>query len=406
MTAGISEDYRRLDSYREFYNNTDRCILEATVLWGFRDEYWYNSMLFNKVSTEYSDVWDFTLEDPKLLAGDPAWLETQLERHNGKVKMTVMALRDELIGTDEAGHVVSGTRCPVYCDDYDLSLEQLEMIQRGRRYVFVLRVDPFNWDDPVFEMGDDTRKDWWPYITDVTDLPENYLEGEEFAPLRELIQVTEDDLHTFDVVYTSDMSSIRRVTQELMLPVQGRFLTPEDAGKPLCVVSETFLTKFGLRPGDSITLNLGNVLFEQYVPLGAVAATRGRHATELETQTFTIVGSFRDVFERNWQERELFWSYGENTVFVPSEFLPAACNTEGHVFRPAEVSFVVRDAWNIVPFEEEGIPLVEAMGLRYVFSDGNWPSVAEKLSQARSLTLMKLLIFSAAALGKGIPPRS
>ena len=45
-----------------------------------------------------------------------------------------------------------------------------------------------------FFVGDDSLVDWWPYFTDVTDLPEGWLETEEFAPLRELIQVTNDDL--------------------------------------------------------------------------------------------------------------------------------------------------------------------------------------------------------------------
>ena len=109
-------------------------------------------------------------------------------------------------------------------------------------------------------MGDNTRKDWWPYFTDVTDLPENYLETDEFAELRSLLEVTEADRHTFDVVYTDNMDSIRRVTTAQLAPVQGRFLTPEDEGKPVCVVSEAFLEQTGLHLGDSIDLKLGNVL--------------------------------------------------------------------------------------------------------------------------------------------------
>jgi NADH:ubiquinone oxidoreductase subunit 6 (subunit J) len=70
---------------------------------------------------------------------------------------------------------------------------------------------------------------------------------------------------------------------------------------------------------------------------------------------------------------------------------------ENHVFRPAEVSFLVKDAWNIVPFLEECIPQVEEMGLQYAYYDGNWPAVAEKMAQTRFMTMIKLIVFSVAA---------
>ncbi len=399
MTAGISEDYSRLDTYREFYNSADRCIIEATVLWSKTDPDWERTIAYTAGHyNDYSVVRNFALGDVTMLAGNPAWLETQLRQYNGQARVQIAALFDDLIGMNGHHFVpTGGGRSAVGCLDYDVSLADLDAIQKGRRYIFVLRATPYADGDQMFYMGDDFRKDWWPYITDVTDLPENYLDGEDFAPLRELIQVINDDLRTFDVVYTDDMASIRRVTQEQLLPVQGRFLTPEDEGSPVCVVSETLMKKLELEIGDEFTLKLGNRLMEQYVPVGARAITRGRYATEWTEQTFTIVGSFQDVFDRNWIDRDLYWSYGDCTVFVPSSFLPESCDTENHEFRPAEVSFVVKDAWNIAPFLEECIPQVEAMGLQYVYYDGNWPKVAEKMAQTRLMTMIKLIVFSVAA---------
>ncbi len=397
MTAGVSEDHSRMD-YWGYYGYTDRIILEATVLWGHTDEDWHRTAYATGFYSEYSDVRKYGLGDVTLLAGDPAWLKEHLEAYRGEARLTVSALRDDLIGTGELHLESNVSRAVVNCLDYELTQAELEAVVPGRRYVFVLRASLHDIMDPMFYMGDDSRKDWWPYITDVTDLPENYLETEEFAPLRSLIQTTNDDLHTFDVVYTDDMASIRRVAQELITPVRGRFLTPEDGGKAVCVVSEQFLAASGLDLGDTLTLKLGNVLTEQYAPLGAVAVTEGRHATEWEERSFTVVGAFRDVYDGKWLERDLCWAYGKNTVFVPAAFLPAGCDTENHEFRPAELSFLVSDARSILPFEEEVLPRLEELGLSCVFFDSNWPAVAEKMDETRTLAVLKLLLFSAAAL--------
>jgi ABC-type lipoprotein release transport system permease subunit len=399
MTAGVSAEYVRLDTYREFFSNSDRCVIEATVLKSSINEEWAKSVKSsNGKNNNYSAVYDYTLSDVTMLAGDPQWLETQLDQYAGHARVQICALLDELLESKRDFFVpTQGGRAAVDCLDYDVSLSDVAVIQEGRRYVFVLRVAPYAIKDPMFYMGDDFRKDWWPYIADVTDLPEDYLETEDFAPLRELIRVINDDLHTFDVVYTDDMESIRRVTQEQLLPVQGRFLTPEDEGSPICVVSEALLKKLELEIGDEFTLKLGNKLMEQYVPAGARAITQGRYADEWTEQTFTIVGSYQDIFDRNWIDRDLYWSYGDCTIFVPSSYLPATCDVENHVFRPAEVSFIISDAWNIVPFIDECIPQIEAMGLQYVYYDGNWPAVAEKMAETRFMTLIKLIIFSVAA---------
>ena len=249
-----------------------------------------------------------------------------------------------------------------------------------------------------FEVGDDTLIDWWPYFVDITNLPENWLELDEYADLRELIRVTNDDVHTFDVVYTDDMAAQRRAAEGRMICEEGRFITPADAGKPVCVVSTDFLEANGLTIGDSITLDLGNYLSEQYAPLGAVAGTRGRQNTEYTTQAFTIIGSWRDLSEGAHVNRDLYWCWSNNAIFVPTSFLPECRNAEGHEFKPSEISFVVGNAEEIVPFMEECLPILDEMGLSYVFSDGGWSAVGPDLMQARQLALVKLLIFSGAAV--------
>ena len=394
MTAGVSEDYLRIGLGSNYFGYEDRVIIEATVNSNLPKE---NSMFINMPGNVYAMDQVLTLKDVNVLAGNREIVEKLMKAKGGRADLSVLALREEYIGTDGNIWFQMGKE-PVYCLDYELGPEDVKAVKKDRRYLIVARVVPLLWGDTVFYIGDDTRIDWWPYFTDITDLPDDYLESEDFAPLRELIQVTDDDVHTFDVVYTDDMASIRRVTQQQIKQVQGRFLTPEDEENPICVVSEAFLKQNGLSLGDSINLKLGNYLMEQYAPLGAVASTRGRYAAEWEEKSFTIVGSFEDVSDKNWLDKDLYWAYNANTVFVPASFLPASCDTTDHIFHPGEISFLVRDAGNIPAFVKEGLSLVEQMGLSYAWSDAGWSSVAEKLYQSQRLALVKLLVFIGAAL--------
>ena len=412
MTAGVSEDYLRLYDYPVYYGCQDRVILEGTVAVNEKAE--RESRPYTDVNADLyyrrfepegtRDIW---LTDVKLLSGDQGFLERQLEYYGGKARVLVYSLREEYIEKKPSFCEFSSAkdvRGVVISEDYDVSLKDVMSLEPGRRFIFVLREDPllrveFNGEFQFhYSVGDDTRKGWWPYFTDITDLPENYLEMDEFAELRSLLEVTEADRHTFDVVYTDNMGSIRRVTTAQLAPVQGRFLTPADEGKPVCVVSEAFLSQTGLHLGDSIDLKLGNVLMEQYAPVGAVAMTKGRYATEWTPATFTIVGSYADVKDGKWLLPELFWAYSDSTIFVPSSFLPESCDVENHLFRPGEISFIVGEAKNIPAFEEEGLPLVEAMGLNYKFEDHNWTAVANKMEVMKTASLVRLLAFAAAAL--------
>ena len=393
MTAGVSGEYLRLDTDLDLFSYNSRLILEGTL--AEMEQYVIAS---NMVGIRWFDLdacKTLTLKDVKLLAGDAE----QLERKS-QIKVNVAVLSEDYRDAYTMMYANGGFathRSAANTLDLGIFREDMEAMEPGRRYVFVLR-GVNTWTQDEFPVGDDTRIGWWPYITDVTDLPENWLETEDFAPLRELMQVTEDDLHTFDVVYGDDMAAIPRVTEGRIICMGGRFLTPEDALQPVCVVSADFLETYGLSVGDTLTLELGNYLCEQYAPLGAVASTRGRYSTCFQTQTFTIVGAWLDLNEGKHVNRDLYWCWSNNAVFVPSSFLPDCVNAGTYTPKPAELSFVVGNAEDILPFMEECLPQVEAMGLTYTFSDGGWLQVAKDLTRARSLALVKLLIFSGAAL--------
>ena len=415
LTAGVSPDYTRLDTDRHMTPFSARAVLTATVRYRFPDGM-MNAPEINKRLFPYIEIFeDLILEDVELLAGDPAWLLDVFGNLREDHDVYLQVVKEEYRGTWD--RVFNGdytlVRMNMFTMENHLYPEEAAIPQPGRRVLMVLRnsgmergvstTTELQGQFPsrymhMFDVGDDSLIDWWPYFTDITDLPENWLETEEFAPLRELIRVTNDDVHTFDVVYTDDIAAQRRASEGRMVCEEGRFITPQDAGKPVCVVSTDFLAMSGLAVGDSITLDLGNYLSEQYAPLGAVAVTRGRENTAYTRQDFTIIGAWRDLNEGNHVYRDRFWCWSNNAIFVPTAFLPECRNGEGHAFKPGEVSFVVGNAEEILPFMEESLPLVEEMGLSYVFSDGGWSSVGQDLMQARTIALVKLVIFGAAAL--------
>ncbi len=422
LTAGVSPQYYRLDTDKSFYDYSARCIFTATVKEHFQD-----SVHDAAVWPSYKAIWKgvesieyLILEDAELLAGDPSCLWDIIQKKNAGIHAVYVQVNKEELREDYASPDGFTIRFGGKRRDVDASInlvfpEDAAIPQPGRRCLLVLRdreadlpvfpVETFKDHDVYndhfydgYEVGDDSLLGWWPYFTDITDLPENWLEGEEFSDLRELIRVTNDDVHTFDVVYGDDMAAQRRVSENRLICEEGRFITPADAGQPVCVVSTDFLEMSGLSVGDSITLNLGNYLSEQYAPLGAVACTRERQNTEYSEQTFTIIGSWRDLNEGKHIYQDLFWCWSNNAVFVPTAFLPDCRNAEGHEFKPGEVSFIVGNAEEISAFVEECLPQVEAMGLTYEFSDGGWLQIGEGLMQSRRLALVKLLIFSGAAL--------
>jgi hypothetical protein len=403
MTAGVSPDYVRLDTDQHLFYYAGRCILVATV-----DKYVADHTEdFNIVGDVYQydpqvaigGFQHILLRDAEMLAGREEWLQ------NGESTPVIYQtfMRDDTRDVyTMTGWVDYPERRNSYSIDYHLFMEDMEKLVPGRRYVFVLRRMRDDRDaegnTKQFIMADDTIIDWWPYYTDVTDLRSGWLETEEFAPLRELIQVTNDDLHTFDVVYGDDMASIRRAADTRMVCEEGRFITPADAGKPVCVVSKDFLELNGLRIGDSITLDLGNYLCEPFASLGAVASTRGRYSTAFTRQEFTIIGAWRDLNEGNHADRDLYWAWSNNAIFVPSAFLPECVNADTYSPKPNDVSFVVGSPEKIIPFEEHVLPRLDEMGIPYMWSDMGWSLIGRELMRARDLARVKLLIFTVAAV--------
>ena len=414
LTAGVSADYMRLDTDKNMYPYSARCIITATVKSRFLSALHNNWALTSSIYPEIEAFEYLIIEDAEMLAGNPSWFVDAAGQHLNQHAVYLQIIKDEY--REKATYTFnseSTKRLNMFTTENLIYIEDVAALQPGRCYLMILRnnselqgvstTTEYQDEYPsgyyhLFNVGDDSLIGWWPYFVDITDLPDNWLEMDEFADLRELIRVTNDDVHTFDIIYGDDMSAHRRVAEGRVVCEEGRFLTPADAGQPVCVVSTAFLETYGLKVGDSITLDLGNYLSEQYAPLGAVAVTRGRQNTAYTQQSFTIIGTWRDLNEGNHPFRDLYWCWSNNAIFVPSSFLPECTNAENHTFKPSEISFVIDNPENIASFEKECLPLLDEMGINYKFSDGGWQQIGQNLIQSRKEALVKLVIFSAAAV--------
>ena len=128
-----------------------------------------------------------------------------------------------------------------------------------------------------------------------------------------------------------------------------------------------------------------------------MASTRGRYSTAFTRQEFTIIGTWRDLNEGNHADRDLYWAWSNNAIFVPSAFLPECVNAETYSPKPNDVSFVVGSPEEIIPFEEQVLPRLDEMSIPYMWNDMGWSLIGRELMRARDLARVKLLIFAGAA---------
>ena len=423
VTAGESEYLRRAYINGDFFNFTTRFIAEVTpereaknwrITGGTRGR-----VLRGTQSTDY--LFSQPPEKGAIMEASLYFIDTVLlggnhgvfGRFEGKragriisydpitveenyVTMMVTAYEYGPDNADGSMNVMSrGSRAPAvqhygmsaYNDVY--SVDSVTSFVPGERYIIIGRYSPI-------VLSDQSTFNWWPQIYPLKGLPENYLELEEFEPLRKMIEITDADLHTLDVVYTDDMSAIMRIAEGDMIVNEGRMLTREDSddGNNVCVMSYMYMREYGLKVGDRITLKLGDKLFEQNPAIGAVASVRERYADSFTDEIeFEIVGSYRDVDKKDQQLNRLFWTYSANSVFVPRSFLPCSI-PDSRELTPGEFSFIIDDPRNISAFLEECAPVIESLGLTLYFSDGGWLALEAQVSQASTLAAVRLLLLS------------
>ena len=78
LTAGVSQDYTRLDTDYNYYPYDYRCVITATVRARYNHSVHDNWAYYNAIYPELEAVEWLELEDVELLAGDQNWLWVHL----------------------------------------------------------------------------------------------------------------------------------------------------------------------------------------------------------------------------------------------------------------------------------------------------------------------------------------
>ncbi len=390
MTAGVSRDYKRIDDRADYYNYTARLVLEVTL----RDiKPWPDNSFFEETDNSYL-LYELVFSDYKLLAGDSEWsgllpfISSFIPVYREGKDPDLM----ESWGTGYVDRAVSmlGKR---YDEKY------LNQLHKNERYVVVLRYDPSRQE--VSHVGDRASEPWCDSMILVEGQPDDYLNQDQFSSLKKLIEMTEADTHTFDMVYTDDMAFIPRFSEKKMAISKGRLLTMQDTVKHanVCVVSTVFANAYKLDIGDTFSVALSDVLQPQHVGLGAVASIPNRYAPPTQKVTLEIVGIYTDLDTSRAQAKTPNWAYSSNTVFLPLSLLPTdKATVTVHEIKPGEFSFVIGDAWDVAPFLERNKANLAKQGLTLIMSDGGWLELEKGFHRASGLALAGVLAMSAAVL--------
>ncbi|MBR5701496.1 MAG: type II toxin-antitoxin system mRNA interferase toxin, RelE/StbE family, partial [Oscillospiraceae bacterium] len=410
MTGGITDFPRRfyytsMGCYARI-NYASRVILEGT----------YDGMEPNLERMDLPSIYgtgvytNLRLKDVKLISGNEEELKQNrlYINRNGlyiRVYATIPARAD-----NEARSGGRLTDVGPYTKNW-ISTDTVLSLEKGRRYLFVACIDTYSSGSRIGEeesaatnpytyLGDDSLYGVCDYITLLDGEPENYLETEKFAGVRQMMEIMEADRYTLDVHYLEDIRGIKRYQDGTLQSTRGRMLTREDSleHNPVCVIPESMAERQGLELGDTLRLRLGDKLLEQYVPMGAVGYSVPRYAENWTEQEFTIVGTFTEGGLNRLPVEESFWAFGDNAVLVPLSFLPETADTENYRIKPTDITFVIDDADSIIPFRDEVLPQLLEAGYTVSFTDGGWPAVREQLSQAGSLGLVKLCAFALSAI--------
>ncbi len=410
MTQGIA-DFPRRYYYSSFgcyawVNYASRVVLEGTYE-GMEPD--LNKLVLPLIAGSGVET-TLHLTDVKLISGN----EEELKQN--RLYINKKGLYVKLFATipEKADNQVRTSAILPFVGPFSknwISTDTIQGLEKGQRYLFVASVDTYAAGSgigkeesashsPYTYLGDDSLYGVCDYITPLAGEPENYLETEKFAGVRQMIEIMEADRYTVDVHYVEDIRGIKRYQDGAFQPTRGRLLTREDSleHNPVCIIPESMAQRQGLEVGDTIPLKLGDKILEQYAPMGAVAYSTLRYADSWTEQEFTIVGTFTEGGLSRLPMEETFWAFGDNAVLVPLSFLPSTADRSNHAYKPTELVFVIDDADSIIPFRDEVLPKLLEAGYTVSFTDGGWPAVREQLSQAGSMSLIKLCAFALSAV--------
>jgi ABC-type antimicrobial peptide transport system permease subunit len=410
MTAGISDTYYRLDDRKTYFNYTQTIILEGTL------KSWNTKSLSDRdeSTAQYFDRMTLADFDHIKPLNDVAGMGWKSLNPDDTIQVSFLSnyrgeypdwLDPEDIKNDQEDWnaiwitTMNSSRADLIMNPAEVSSDVVDGLTEGGRYVLVVNSQGSGNGKVNMSAAGGTASYWIDSL--VMPIPQNdgnYLETDAFADIRHLIDMTNADVHTFDVVYCGDMSAISCFANKYSAIAEGRALTYADEGSEVCVISSVLAKEYGFSVGDELTLGLCDTLFEQHAGLGAVnAGVRGRYSVPARKATLEIVGIYADLTSGVYQGNNPHWFYSSNTVFVPTSLLPVSEEERaGHTVKPGEFSFIIRNIRDVKPFLAEYEPMIEKeMGLRLTVSDGGW-SVIEKeftlMEQSSVLSISVLIL--------------
>ncbi len=354
MTAGQAENYKRLiDPEFSYYDfNMGRFVLEGTYE-GYQDGV---------------GIIELLLDDVSVLAGEVAQKTGEL------LRIQARSWEDEEYGEMLRRGFANG----------QLPLSFFRTLDKGSRCLVMGTYDDVDGSSLVMEVSDKDHTDQKAFYV-LDGLGTDYMETEEFAYPRGMIRAIQQDLYTYDIVYTADMRAIPRMNEQGMAVDEGRPLIVGDEGA--CVVSELFLEANHLSVGDRIKIRFGDQLRSQNPVSGALARYGDRISNFVSSAELEIVGAYHFTDDYPTRITEKNWTYTQNTIFVPVSLLPVAVSDD-YVPSTGEYSVFVEDARDIEAFREAAESLAAEMGVGLRFSDGGWMSVKDSFGRGRQAALL------------------
>ncbi len=350
MTAGLIEDYKRLIDKDTDYN-MDEFILEGTYR-GYEDAYGTQDDIHLK------------FDDVKVLAGD---FEYDPE---GTLDIQADALEDYVYWKNP------------YPRSYWEKLEAGSRCLVAGSYSALSRIG--------LELGCSGILDNEAYFKVIDGLPEDYLEMPEFAVQKKMVEVYNQNLEVYDIVYTSDMRAIPRFNERNMVMAEGRMLTAADGNG--CVVSESFLKAHHRSIGDKIKVRLGDRLLGQNAISGTQIGFENEMPVFTDAVELEIIGAYKFADTYDMRISESAWCYPINAVFVPDSLLPVEVPAD-YETRIGEFSVLIEDAHDIEAFLEASEPLVTKMGINMRFSDGGWMKIKDSFETGARTALLTMALY-------------
>ena len=227
-------------------------------------------------------------------------------------------------------------------------------------------------------------------------------EGKQTVNILDYYATVDRNLHTSEVVYTSDMNLIHKFKSGDMFISDGRPLE-EDEQSEVCVIGADFAELNGLSVGDTLTLDL---CADTMVHSGKVFGRETPYPTDRDvvsenqlterglenvTKSFEIVGIWSDAAF----DVEDPYTYALNTIFVPEACYPWAGQVEPSLL-PSTFSFELKHPGDAALLKAELGDELAALGYELKINDGGYAAAKPNLDFMR---LSALIGFVAMCVG-------